>query len=219
MSIVDDGRFLNKAFHMHIGSQIRILTRSGRIETMSAFADDKRGATDTPPVHKPGGGFGIKYVNPTNLSSRRDGKESVKMRRYSGRRRSNVLHRAGTLGGGEARSVYKVGYLKDTETLHHAFADGGMSDNIRPALYGWNTPARSSIENDEPKNITIAGKNVNPGIIIIHARSRPVPTNDYLIVYAIGAMDTMASNTAAGFRWFSSKTAKRIVIKVRLTKI
>lgn len=32
-------------------------------------------------------------------------------------------------------ALYRVGFSKDTDSKHFLFVDGGMSDNIRPALY------------------------------------------------------------------------------------
>lgn len=207
MSIVDDGRFLNfKGFHMHIGSQITDPDSFGKaIETMSAFADDicERSGYAAEFISL-GGGFGIKYTEsdkPVPLGE---------MARYSIKKCEEVFGKAkvrpkrlciepGRSVVGEAGvSVYKVGYLKDTETLHYAFVDGGMSDNIRPALYGSEyTCAIVNKENDEPKrHYYIAGKNCESADIIIHDAFLPeLHEGDYLIVYATGAYGySMASN-------------------------
>ena len=48
------------------------------------------------------------------------------------------------IASGSAVTLYRVGSLKDVPDIRSFVAvDGGMSDNIRPALYGSNTRSRS----------------------------------------------------------------------------
>ena len=88
------------------------------------------------------------------------------------------------------------------ETIKHirtyASIDGGMSDNIRPALYNgkYNADVANKI-NDEKKYLyTIAGKACESGDVLIKDILLPeLFSRDYLVVYATGAYGySMASN-------------------------
>lgn len=95
-------------------------------------------------------------------------------------------------------TLYRVGYSKDTKNKHYVFVDGGMSDNIRPALY--QAKYRCALVNANPSatkiNTCVAGKCCESGDILIDNILLPeAKQNDLLIVYTTGAYGySMASN-------------------------
>jgi diaminopimelate decarboxylase len=77
--------------------------------------------------------------------------------------------------------------------------DGGMSDNIRPALYGADYSARLANRSSDadPALVRVAGKHCESGDIVVHAEYLPsdVTPGDLLAVPATGAYCwSMASN-------------------------
>ena len=95
-------------------------------------------------------------------------------------------------------TVYTVGYSKKTANKKYVFVDGGMADNIRPALYGAKYRCVTANKLDAPltEKVTIAGKCCESGDIIIEDVMLPelVP-GDLLTVFTTGAYGySMASN-------------------------
>lgn len=96
-------------------------------------------------------------------------------------------------------TLYRVGDIKTTLTdKHYLFIDGGMSDNIRPALYEAKYEALLANKADQAsvKNYTVAGKLCESGDIIIEDLPLPeAATGDLLVVNGTGAYNySMASN-------------------------
>lgn len=95
-------------------------------------------------------------------------------------------------------NLYTVGYIKKTPNKLYAFVDGGMSDNIRPALYQAEYDAFIAGKEDEEKKqaYTIAGKCCESGDIMIPSIELPeVNKGDILVVKTTGAYGySMASH-------------------------
>lgn len=95
-------------------------------------------------------------------------------------------------------NLYRVGYIKKTPNKLYAFVDGGMSDNIRPALYQAEYDAFIAGREDEEKHAdyTIAGKCCESGDILIQSIALPeVHTGDILVMKTTGAYGySMASH-------------------------
>lgn len=95
-------------------------------------------------------------------------------------------------------TLYRVGYQKTTENKKYIFVDGGMSDNIRPALYqaDYNCDIANRMDEEKVETVTVAGKCCESGDILIENASVPVVSqNDLLILYTTGAYGySMASN-------------------------
>ncbi|MET4781925.1 diaminopimelate decarboxylase [Glaciihabitans sp. UYNi722] len=119
-------------------------------------------------------------------------------------------------------SLYEVGTIKDVEvtlpsfpapgssfpepvdggevaTRKYVSIDGGMSDNVRPALYGADYSVRIANRNSDadPALVRIAGKHCESGDIVVHADYLPgdVTPGDLLAVPATGAYCwSLASN-------------------------
>ncbi len=95
-------------------------------------------------------------------------------------------------------TLYTVGSIKDTEHRRYVFVDGGMNDNLRPALYQAEYEAVLADRMDEEKSetVTVAGKCCESGDIILRdGRLQPARPGDILAVASTGAYgQSMASN-------------------------
>jgi diaminopimelate decarboxylase len=112
--------------------------------------------------------------------------------------------------GPSTATIYEVGTIKDvvvslegsdgrTAVRKYVSIDGGMSDNIRAALYRADYSVRmaSRTSDAEPVLVRIAGKHCESGDIVVHADYLPgdVRPGDLLAVPATGAYHwSMASN-------------------------
>jgi diaminopimelate decarboxylase len=97
-------------------------------------------------------------------------------------------------------TLYEVGTVKDLPGLRtYVSVDGGMSDNIRTALYGAHyTAALASRQSDAPaRTVTICGKHCESGDIVVSHVALPADLSpgDLLAIPASGAYHrSMASN-------------------------
>ena len=104
-------------------------------------------------------------------------------------------------------TLYEVGTTKPvlvstgstTATRLYVSVDGGMSDNIRPALYGADYSVRiaNRVSDAAPALVRIAGKHCESGDILVHADYLPgdVTPGDLVAVPATGAYCwSLASN-------------------------
>lgn len=95
-------------------------------------------------------------------------------------------------------TLYTVGYSKKTANKKFVFVDGGMSDNIRPALYDakYRCDAANKMNAPRTEKVCIAGKCCESADIIVEETMLP-PTEpgDIIAVYTTGAYGySMASN-------------------------
>ena len=87
-------------------------------------------------------------------------------------------------------TIYTVGMTKKTPNRQYAFVDGGMADNIRPALYQAEYDAYVDGKEDAAPaaEYTIAGKCCESGDILIQKIPLPeIKTGDLLVMKTTGA--------------------------------
>ncbi len=195
-----------KGFHNHIGSQITDTEGFEKaLEIMVGFIDrmKRRGIpTETLSI---GGGFGIRYTaddNPIPLGEM--AKRLVRtceglLAEKKLQLKKLVMEPGRSIVGEAGYSLYRVGFSKDTDTKHFLFVDGGMSDNIRPALYQaeYSCDIANRMGEARDKAYCIAGKNCESGDILIREARLPSSARegDFLVMYATGAYGySMASN-------------------------
>jgi diaminopimelate decarboxylase len=105
-----------------------------------------------------------------------------------------------SLVGSSAVTLYRVGTIKKIPGVRtYVAVDGGMSDNIRPALYGARYEAFLADRMDAPPGprVTVCGKHCESGDILIKDVHLPedVRPGDLLCIPATGAYTySMASN-------------------------
>lgn len=110
-----------------------------------------------------------------------------------------VIEPGRSLVGEAGIQLYTIGSTKDIKDVrNYAAVDGGMWDNIRPALYGAKYDALLANRADEPadKTVTVCGKCCESGDILIRDIELPAPkAGDILAVFSTGAYGySMASN-------------------------
>ncbi len=104
------------------------------------------------------------------------------------------------ISGPTTVTVYEVGTVKELPGLRtYVSVDGGMSDNIRTALYDarYTAVLASRASDAVPANVTLAGKHCESGDIVVHDVPLPgdLRPGDLVAVPASGAYHrSMASN-------------------------
>ncbi len=96
-------------------------------------------------------------------------------------------------------AVYTVGAIKDIEGVRkYVSVDGGMGDNIRPALYGaeYDAVVANKVEDGNRERVTVAGKFCESGDILISDIDLPeLSPGDIIAVPCCGAYClSLASN-------------------------
>ena len=198
--------------HSHIGSQI--LDASGfavaaqRVLALRAELAERTGVlVDEVDL---GGGYGIAYLpGDVALDPDRIAKEVAQAVADAARELGTPLPRLSIEPGravvGQAGlTLYTVGTVKpvrldDGRVRTYVSVDGGMSDNIRPALYGaqYHAEVVSRVSDAEPVLARVVGKHCESGDIVVHEVTLPgdVRAGDLLAVAATGAYGrSMASN-------------------------
>ncbi|WP_422773391.1 diaminopimelate decarboxylase [Plantactinospora sp. WMMC1484] len=206
--ILDEGVLELRGLHSHIGSQI--FDTSGfevsarRVLGLAAQIRDARGV-ELPELDL-GGGFGIAYTTqddpapPHDLAKRLrkivDGEcEGL---RLAVPRLSIEPGRA--IVGPAVFTLYEVGTVKDVDGIRtYVSVDGGMSDNIRTALYGasYSATVASRRSTAEPILARVVGKHCEAGDVVVKDEFLPadVQPGDLLAVPGTGAYcRSMASN-------------------------
>ncbi|MEO7372686.1 MAG: diaminopimelate decarboxylase [Terrimesophilobacter sp.] len=200
--------------HGHIGSQI--FGADGFAESASRLLELHAALLDGGPIPELnlGGGFGIAYTRvdqamPLDELARR---LADIVQSQCARLQIPVpvvaVEPGRSIVGPSTVTLYEVGTVKDVSvdatgatgaTRKYVSVDGGMSDNVRPALYAADYSVRIAGRTSaaEPALVRIAGKHCESGDIVVHADYLPgdVTPGDLLAVPATGAYCwSMASN-------------------------
>jgi diaminopimelate decarboxylase len=194
--------------HAHIGSQIFELTAFDlaieRIVQLLAAAKEDFGFEAS--ELNLGGGLGIAHtrdeMTPDPTTSVKQIAAAVENRSFAaGLSFPKVYFEPGrAISGSTAVTLYGVGTVKHIPGVRtYVSVDGGMSDNIRPALYGARYEAMLANRMDAPTGprVTIAGKHCESGDVLIKDVHLPEDTapGDILCIPATGAYTySMASN-------------------------
>lgn len=197
----DDTNVVFDGIHCHIGSQVfEINAYKLAIDKMVDIISQ----WSKPLTLNIGGGFGVKY---TDEDKPIDTAELCKMlidyvhKALDDKKVkiNKLLIEPGRSIVGEAGStIYTVGFTKQIPTKSFYFVDGGMTDNIRPALYQAKYDCDVVGKQNEPKTnkVTIAGKCCESGDLIIEDVMLPdAQSGDKIVVYTTGAYGySMSSN-------------------------
>ena len=196
-----------KGLHMHIGSQIFALNSYAKaIEVIVHFMDEIRRETGfTVSELDTGGGLGIAYGVPDEPASIKDfGKvvvDDIKEHcEQHGLPVPRILVEPGrSIVANAGVTLYSVGTVKQIPGVRtYVAVDGGMTDNIRTALYGARYEPTIANKADRPRDtvVTIAGKHCESGdVIVVDTPLQETAVGDILCVFATGAYcQSMASN-------------------------
>ena len=158
-----------------------------------------------------GGGFAIQYTVDSPAPPISDYAEAIISSLITGCRELGlelpklVVEPGRSVVGQAGVALYTVGVVKDIPGVRcYVSVDGGMADNIRPALYGAKHEAvvANKVLEKEAGKVTIAGKFCEPGDVLIRDISLPPPiAGDILAVAGCGAYClTEAMNYNASFK-------------------
>jgi len=186
--------------HSHIGSQIfdtaGFEVAAHRVLELAVRIRDEHGAEiDELDL---GGGFGIAYTDEDSPPEVKELAQSIRdivdrQCRAAGLSRPRLTVEPGRgIAGPGTITIYEVGTIKDVDGLRtYVSVDGGMSDNIRTALYDATyTCALVSRASDAPPMLTrVVGKHCESGDILVRHAYLPsdLAPGDLLAVAATGA--------------------------------
>jgi diaminopimelate decarboxylase len=194
--------------HCHIGSHIFdtrgfSLAAHRMVELLAAIRDEHGLQLDELDL---GGGHGIAYTSaddPMAPAEHAAGLLAIVERECAaaGLDVPRVVVEPGrAIVGPTTVTVYEVGTVKELPGLRtYVSVDGGMSDNIRTALYDAHYTAvlASRAPTADPRNVTVCGKHCESGDIVVHDVPLPgdLAPGDLVAVPASGAYHrSMASN-------------------------
>lgn len=200
-----------RGVHAHIGSQIfnmdgHRLTIERMLDFMARYRDEFN--RELPEVDF-GGGFGIVYTAEDAPLAIEDAVAQIKDAVVKGcaARNLNIPHVAIEPGrsiiGPSMFTLYEVGTTKlvqlENGTRNYISVDGGMSDNIRPGLYGAIYEAHLANRTSSAPNTPsrLVGKHCETGDILIRDIDLPsdIAPGDLIAIPATGAYNrSMASN-------------------------
>ena len=195
--------------HFHLGSPIyEIEPYRTAIDVTMSFAAEMQERHGLELLEfSPGGGFAIQYTAdepPPDVSEYAAAITSAILERTQSPPRL-LIEPGRAIAGRAGVALYSVGTTKDVPGIRkYVSVDGGMGDNIRPAIYGSRYEAmvanRASAPSEE--TVTIAGKFCESGDILVQDVELPVvDSRDLIAIPASGAYClAMASNYNAAPR-------------------
>lgn len=195
-----------EGFHAHIGSQILesapFIANAEALLTFSRTWYDKCGFW--PQVLDLGGGVGVKY-GPTDAPPSlepmiRQVDALVRQMTPPGQFRPQIILEPGRSIVAEAGlTIYTVEAVKTVAGNHtYVAVDGGMGDNIRPALYQavYGAELDAKAESEPKRSVTVAGRYCESGDILIPDAELAEPmTGDRLVVWGTGAYNYAMAST------------------------
>lgn len=193
--------------HCHIGSQIfETKPYEDEVEVMLNLVRKIKDETGYEVEELDlGGGFGIYYTpgdKPKTVEDFCDvilKKAEAKSRELNIKLPSLIIEPGRSIIGNAGTTLYTIGAIKEIPGVRkYVSVDGGMADNIRPALYNalYECAIANRVEDGFQEVVTIAGKSCESGDILIKDVQLPeVKTGDILAVFTTGAYGySMANN-------------------------
>ena len=193
-------------FHFHIGSQL--FDRVPYIQATEAMLDvvgqvrERFGVTVS--ELNLGGGFGITYTDEKRKPFRyyldpmleRIG---ARFDQWKEPRPAVVIEPGRSIVGDAGMTLYTVGEIKEIKGVRkYVCVDGGMSDNIRPALYQavYRGVLANKMDAEDREQVTVCGKCCEAGDILVRDISLPpAERGDIFAQFCTGAYGyAMASN-------------------------
>ncbi|WP_026926666.1 diaminopimelate decarboxylase [Granulicoccus phenolivorans] len=200
-----------RGIHSHIGSQIfdtagfEVAVR----RTLGLHAELARATGQQMPELDLGGGFGIRYtaqdqpIPPAELAAQLNEIVDHECRALEITRPGLSIEPGRSISGPAGMALYEVGTVKDVTLdggAHRCYisVDGGMSDNIRPALYGAEYSATLADRRSAglPRLSRVVGKHCESGDILVRDEFLPddVTPGDLIAVPASGAYSRAMAN-------------------------
>lgn len=193
--------------HCHIGSQIfdTAAFRLAAEKLVAKMADWQKEFDYKCSVLNLGGGFGIRYTDEDQpLEPAEYVREMIgTVKEISAESAFPIpeiwIEPGRSLVGDAGTTLYTIGSMKEVPNVRKYIAvDGGMSDNIRPALYGaaYSSVLANKAGQQLTESYTVAGKCCESGDKLIERAELPeAEAGDILAVFCTGAYGySMASN-------------------------
>jgi diaminopimelate decarboxylase len=181
-----------RGLHAHIGSQIL------DVEVFEKLGEVLAGMGDYPLLNL-GGGLGIAYTADESAPSIEDYVDALL--RHAPHHVTVLCEPGRALVGNAGVTIYTVGTVKRIPDVRtYVSVDGGMSDNLRPMLYGARYEAeiadRFKEGNAGTEICTIAGMHCESGDVLVRDVPLSYPrVGDILVIPATGAYShAMANN-------------------------
>ena len=194
-------------FHFHVGSQLHnnqshLKALNIALKLIKTTIDKYNYVTQELNI---GGGFGIRYTDDDDKKPYAYFLDPMMKRieefsKDMNIKRPEIVIEPGRSIVGEAGiTLYTIGTIKDIKGIRkYVSVDGGMTDNIRPALYQAKYESVIANKAAQPSNdlVTISGKCCESGDILIRDAYMPLAERgDILAVFSTGAYGyAMASN-------------------------
>ena len=187
-----------KGIHFHLGSPIfELEPYSTAIDTVLEYLSQFTSEGLNLREFSPGGGFAIGYTQgnpPPPISSYAEVITSMLKTKCSdlGIDPPDLIIEPGrSIVGRAGVAVYTVGVIKEIPTVRtYVSLDGGMGDNIRPALYGseYEAVLANKVLNSNKKTVTLAGKYCESGDLLVKDISLPhIDPGDIVAIPSSGA--------------------------------
>lgn len=200
-----------RGVHAHIGSQIfnmdgHRLTIARMLDFMARYRDEFN--NELPDLDL-GGGFGIVYTSEDSPLTIEDAIAQIKDEVIKGCQSRNLkiphiaIEPGRSIVGPSMFTLYEIGTTKpvrlESGNRNYISVDGGMSDNIRPSLYGAIYEAHLANRTSSAPLVAsrLVGKHCETGDILIRDIDLPsdIAPGDLLAIPATGAYNrSMASN-------------------------
>jgi len=211
--VMSSSYFELKGFHFHIGSQIFELSPYKQaIEIVLDFAAEMGSKYGfIPQEFSIGGGLAITYTEDSPAPTIGEFADSIASTLLEKSKMLNlepprlVVEPGRSIVGPAGVALYTVGAIKEIPGLRkYVSVDGGIADNIRPALYGarYEAVVANKMENAFLERVTIAGKLCQSGDILIKDIDLPkLDPGDIIAIPGSGAYClAMASNYNASLK-------------------
>ncbi len=196
-----------RGLHAHIGSQIfELEPYTKAIESLGGLAEASELDVDELGVLNVGGGLGVAYITgdePPPVSDYVNVKVDG-LRRVLDPLPKLLVEPGRSLVANAGITIYSAGTVKEIPGVRTYLAvDGGMSDNLRPMLYGARYEAlvadRAAAEPDT--EVTIAGMHCESGDILVRdARLAAPRVGDVIVTPTTGAYGHAMANNYNGVR-------------------
>jgi diaminopimelate decarboxylase len=182
--------------HMHIGSQLHAIEPFRRAIAALAQVGDFE-------VYDLGGGLGVPYTNGDAALAPEDWVAGVVAAAHAelGHDKALVLEPGRALTASAGVTLYTVESVKNGVAGEHIVAvDGGMSDNMRPILYGASYEAAlAGRMGDGGVTCTVVGKHCESGDVLVRDAALPDPQpGDVLVTPVTGAYGYAMANNYNG---------------------
>lgn len=189
-------------YHFHLGSQLfenEVYLKA--IDAVSELIKETEKIIGSP-LHdlNIGGGFGITYTDeirkPYSYFLEPIMKKIDSL--YQNSTRPHITIEPGrSIVGDSGYTLYTVGNIKEIPNMRkYVTVDGGMTDNIRPALYNAKYTALTNSKSETHEDVRIVGKCCESGDILIREIELPkLNRGDLILVLSTGAYGhSMSSN-------------------------